>query len=83
MESEQSEDANFALAEALTKNINDLTDPTMQTNALLAQILIIVSAIQNQNNSIGTISLPDTLSALAMGLQDSTTNAIATGTGTA
>lgn len=77
MESDNSEDANFALAEALTKNINDLTDPTMQTNALLAQILIIVSAIQNQNNNVAGLSLPDTLSSLAMGLTNQTQNEVA------
>lgn len=69
----KSQDAVYALAEALTKNSVDLLDPTIQTNALLSQILIVVNAIMQQNNKVesGT-SLPDTLSALAMGLVKST-----------
>lgn len=65
----KSQDAIYALAEALTKNSVDLLDPTIQTNALLSQILIVVNAIMQQNNETSTgTSLPDTLSALAMGI---------------
>lgn len=66
----ESQDAVYALAEALTKNdVKLLLDPTIQTNALLSQILIVVNAIMQQNNEASTgTSLPDTLSALAMGL---------------
>lgn len=65
-------DAVYALAEMLTKNLLDLKDPTIQTNALLAQILIVVNAIQNQQNEVaGTIgqnSLLNSLSGMALGL---------------
>lgn len=65
----ESQDAIYALAEALTKNSVDLLDPTIQTNALLSQILIVVNAIMQQNNETATgTTLPDTLSALALGL---------------
>lgn len=64
------EDAIYALAEALSANSIDLLkDPTLQTNALLGQILLVVNAIMQQNNKLSTGgSLPDTLSALSMGL---------------
>lgn len=68
-ERKQSQDAVYALADALTKNTVDLLDPTVQTNALLAQILQVANAILQQGNMSGkNLSLPDTLSALAMGL---------------
>lgn len=61
-----------ALAEMLTTNLLDLKDPTMQTNAILSQILIVVSAIMNQNNEVGgkvgQSALLDSLSAMALGL---------------
>ena len=66
-------DAVYALAEALTGNLVDLKDPQVQTNALLAQILVVVSAIMNQNNNVaGTTSLADALSSLAVGLTTTT-----------
>lgn len=66
-------DAVYALAEALTNNMVDLKDPQVQTNALLSQILIVVSAIMNQNNNVaGTTSLADALSGLAVGLTKTT-----------
>lgn len=69
----KSQDAVYALAEALTKNSVDLLDPTIQTNALLSQILIVVNAIMQQNNKAGSgTSLPDALEALATGLVKST-----------
>lgn len=69
--SEQS-DAIYALADALTQNTVDLLDPTVQTNALLSQILIVVNSIMQQNNTLKTnISLPDTLAALSTGLTTS------------
>ena len=49
----------------------------MQTNALLAQILLIVSAIQQHNNTVGVFSLPDSLSALAMGISNPTADQVA------
>lgn len=63
----------YALADALTGNLVDLKDPQVQTNAILAQILVVVSAIMNQNNNVAsTVSLSDALSGLALGLTTST-----------
>lgn len=68
-EKSESGDAIYTLADALTQNTTELKDPTVQTNALLAQILQVVSAIMNQNNeSAGTMSLADTLAALSLGM---------------
>lgn len=62
-------DAVYALAEALTSNLVNLKDPQVQTNALLAQILVITTAIMNQNDGVAsTISLSDSLSGLALGI---------------
>lgn len=59
----------YALAEALVQNTVDLRDPQVQTNALLSQILIVAQAIMQQNNGAGNgLSLPDSLSALALGI---------------
>ena len=67
-EKSQKGDAVYALAEALTANTNDLRDPTLQTNAILSQILVVVNAIMQQNNTTGSASgLAETLAALAMG----------------
>lgn len=63
------DDAVLALANALTANANDLTDPQVQTNALLAEILKLVATIMQQNNNKTTSSqLSDSLSGLALGL---------------
>ncbi|MBP5433630.1 hypothetical protein [Ruminococcus sp.] len=69
-ERESSETAIYALADALTQNdVSLLVDPTMQTNALLAQILKVANAILTQgNNGVGGISLPDTLAGLSLGI---------------
>lgn len=68
-EKSESADAIYALAEALTANTTNLLDPTIQTNALLSQILIVVNSIMQQNNTLkSNISLPDTLAALSTGL---------------
>jgi len=54
-------------------NLEDFRDPQVQANALLSKILIIVTAIMNQNNEkVGSISLADSLSALSMGMTGST-----------
>lgn len=72
-ESSQRGDAVYALAEALTANTTELKDPTVQTNSILSQILIVVNAIMQQNNNkAGALSLSDTLSALSMGMTTST-----------
>lgn len=56
------------LAEILANGNKDLLDPTIQTNALLAKILLTVEAIMQQNNTAGNLSIPDSLSAMATGL---------------
>ena len=67
-ESEKQGDAIYALADALVNGVTDIKDPTVQTNALLAQILQIVSAIMQQNNTTKAGSgIIDTLSAMALG----------------
>ena len=69
-EREGSESAIYALADALTENNVDLlVDPTLQTNALLSQILKVANAILNQTSTGGGgVSLPDTLAGLSLGL---------------
>ena len=67
-EAKSSEDAVYALADALTQNDNALLDPTMQTNALLAQILKVVTAQLNQTSSGVAMSLPDTIAGLSLGI---------------
>ena len=68
-EKDDSKKAVYALAEALTSGNKDLLDPTMQTNALLSQILLVVQAIMQQNNdSGGTATILDTIQALSTGL---------------
>ena len=59
-----------ALSEKLTENsqlLSDIKDPTIQTNMLLSQILVVVNAIMNQNNKQATISFADSLSQMATG----------------
>ena len=69
-ERDSSETAIYALADALTQNdISLLKDPTLQTNALLAQILKVANAILNQQGTgTGGLSLPDTLAGLSLGI---------------
>ena len=69
-ERENSESAIYALADALTENNVDLlVDPTLQTNALLSQILKVVNALLNQQSTGGNgVSLPDTIAGLSLGL---------------
>lgn len=70
----ESGDAVLALAKALTDNTADLKDPTIQSNALLAQILIVVEAILQAENTSGGASLQTSLSALGLGLTTSDTS---------
>lgn len=50
-------------------NLEDFQNPQIQTNALLAKILMIVTSIMNQNNEkVGSVSLADSLAALSMGM---------------
>lgn len=71
-EKKESGDAVLALANALTANTIGITegfkDPVVQTNVLLAKILIVAEAIMQQNNTTGGLSLPDALSALSLGM---------------
>lgn len=66
-ESKSSEDAINALADALTQNDVALLDPTMQTNALLAQILKVLGTMSQQNLGGSNLSLPDTIAGLSLG----------------
>lgn len=66
-EAKSSEDAINALADALTQNDVALLDPTMQTNALLAQILKVLGTMSQQNLGGSNLSLPDTIAGLSLG----------------
>lgn len=76
----ESGDAVLALAKALTNNTAELKDPAVQTNALLAQILIVLEAIMQAENTSGGATLATTLSALGLGLTSTDINANATST---
>ena len=71
-EKKENGDAVLALADALTQNTigieRGFKDPVVQTNVLLAKILIVAEAIMQQNNKTGSLSLPDALSALGLGM---------------
>ena len=71
-ESEKKEDREglmYKLAEILTKaEGDDLQDPSVQTNIILAEILILLKSAMNQGTRTGGLSLPDTLAALALGI---------------
>ena len=58
------------LAQVLTEFDKDteLTDASVQTNVLLAKILLILEAARNEGGRTGGLSLPDTLAALALGI---------------
>lgn len=59
-------DAIYALADALMSPEN-LNDPQLQTNALLAQILNVMQLIMTKQSNTPALSLPDTLQLLSMG----------------
>lgn len=67
-------DTLYALADMLTQNQVDLEDPVKQTNALLAQILVVASAIMQQTNQLSTsnttstLTIPDSMSLRALGV---------------
>lgn len=75
-EKKENGDAVLALADALTRNTigiqEGFKDPVVQTNVLLAKILIVAEAIMQQNNKTGGLSLPDALSALGLGMTTET-----------
>lgn len=62
----EASDAIYKLAEAITAS-NNLDNPTVQTNALLGQILIVVQSIMQQNNTKGKLTIPDAIAAMATG----------------
>lgn len=67
-ERSESGDAVLALAKALTANNIELKDPVVQTNVLLAQILLVAETImQNTKESSQSYSLPTALSLLGIG----------------
>ena len=71
-EKDQQTEATLALANALgvfsAEELKKL-DPQLQTNVLLGEILVIVQTIMQQNNTAGGgLTLPDTLSALGLGV---------------
>lgn len=74
----ESGDAVLALAKALTNNTAELKDPAVQTNALLAQILIVLEAIMQAENTSGGATLATTLSALGLGLTSTDLNTTST-----
>lgn len=67
---ENSETAILTLADALTQNdVKLLLDPTVQTNALLAQILKVAVGILEQAKTPGaSISFADTIAGLSLGI---------------
>lgn len=64
-------DALYAYADALAESLTgaDLTNPTVQTNALLGQIMQLLTVITNSttSNNVG-LGLPDTMRGLGYGL---------------
>lgn len=82
-EKNEKDDSVLALAEALTQNTVDLRDPQVQGNALLAEILKLVAALVNQNNTTTSNTiLSDSISALATGTAANTVNAVTSVVGT-
>lgn len=75
-EKDQQTEATLALANALgVFSADELKklDPQLQTNVLLGQIVTILQVIMQQNNTqFGGLSLPDTLSALGLGVTKQT-----------
>jgi hypothetical protein len=68
-------EAIYDLADVLTQNNIDLRNPTMQTNALLAEIVKLLSTIMvQQANKVDGLSLFDTLSGMSLGLTQATTS---------
>lgn len=76
-EKDQQTEATLALANALgifsAEELKKM-DPQLQTNVLLGEIVVILQAIMQQNNSVaGGLSLIDTISALGLGMTNNTT----------
>ena len=69
-EKRESGEAILALARSLQENTESFKDPQVQTNVLLAKILLVAQAIMEQNNTVGSVSLPNTLAALGLGITE-------------
>lgn len=69
---ENANDAVLSLAQKLLDNTTEPKDPVLQSNLLLAKILLVVEAIMQQNNDVDNLSIPDALSALSLGMLDVT-----------
>jgi len=68
-------EAIYDLTDTLLKNNVDLRNPTMQTNALLSEIVKILSTMMiQQANKVDGLSLFDTLSGMSLGLTKATTS---------
>lgn len=65
---QDSKEAVYKLADAIISGNKDLMDPNVQTNVLLSQILLVVQAIMQQNNTPGSLAIADTLQAMSTGL---------------
>lgn len=66
-------DAVLALADALTRNSVDLKDPAVQTNVILAKLLLVAEQMLQQNAMSGGgsgSSLPTTFAGLGLGLME-------------
>lgn len=72
-EKNQTGEAVLALAKSLTKNYEDLADPTVQTNVLLGQILVVLQSLLTATQSGKGLTLPNALSALGLNINTSNT----------
>ena len=70
----ETQDSILAIANSLTElsSLEDLKDPTVQQNVLLAKIVMLLESIMQQNNSTGGLSLIDSLSAMSLGITNRT-----------
>lgn len=73
-EKNQTGEAVLALAKSLTKNYEDLADPTVQTNVLLGQILVVLQSLLTATQSGKGLTLPNALSALGLNIGTSETS---------
>ena len=66
-------EAVLALAESLAKNYKDLSDPTVQTNVLLGQILVVLQSLLTATQSGKGLTLPTALASLGLNINTSNT----------
>lgn len=67
-------EAVLALANQLMENYEDLADPQVQTNLLLAKIVELLQAIFNNQNAGSGLTLPTALSALGLNITNSSSS---------